>query len=689
MIRTAAGFALAMAATAAFAQEDPYLWLEDVTGEKPIAWAKALNAESTAFLEGRAEFKPLHERLLSVYNSRERIPFLEKRGAWYYNFWQDAENPRGVYRRTTLEEYRKPQPKWEAVIDLGKLSEAENEKWVLKGVSCLHPTFDRCLVALSRAGADATVVREFDMPTKSFVKGGFETTESKQTLAWRDADTVYVARDFGPGTLTQSGYPRVLKEWKRGTPVSEAKTVYEGKDTDVGVSPVVVHEKGRRYERFSRTISTRTSDKYLRVASEWKLLDLPQDSDIATGDGWLYVKLRSDWKPASHTYKAGALLAINLDRFLAGSRDLATVFDPKPRLALQAYTAVKGALILDVLDNVNNRIVEARPSDGAWKLREVRVPKAASISVSGVDDEENDLYWLTVTSFLEPTTLYLAKLGSDAHQKLRSLPTFFDAKGLRVVQHQATSKDGTKVPYFLVMRADAKLDGSNPTILYGYGGFEQAMLPSYSGTIGSAWLEKGGAWALANLRGGGEFGPEWHQVARREGRQKTHDDFAAIAEDLIARKVTSPRHLGIMGGSQGGLLVGAVFTQRPELFRAVVCQVPLLDMKRYNKLLAGASWMGEYGNPDEPGDWEFISKYSPYQNVVKDKRYPRIFFTTSTRDDRVHPGHARKMVAKMKEQGHDVLYFEYMEGGHAAGTNPTQQAYTWALTYEFFLTELR
>jgi prolyl oligopeptidase len=532
------------------------------------------------------------------------------------------------------------------------------------------------------------VVREFDMASKSFVKGGFETTESKQQVAWRDADTVYIARDFGPGSMTRSGYARVLKEWKRGTPIAEAKVVFEAQETDVGVWPTVVHEKGRRYERFVRTIDTRYGDKYIRVGDKWTLMDVPRDADVETFDGWIVVKLRSDWKPAATEFKAGSLLAAKLDPFLAGARDLQVVFEPKPRVALQAYAAVRGALVLDVLDNVNNRVVEARPEGGAWKLREVSVPNASSIGVAAVDREESDGYWLTVTSFLEPTTLYLGKAGTDTREKLKSLPAFFEAKGLKVAQYLATSKDGTKVPYFVVMRADAKLDGNNPTILYGYGGFEQPMLPSYSGTIGSAWLEKGGVWALANLRGGGEFGPEWHQTARREGRQKTHDDFIAVGEDLVARKISSPKHLGIMGGSQGGLLVGAAFTQRPDLFRAVVCSVPLLDMKRYNKLLAGASWMGEYGNPDEPKDWEFISKYSPYQNVVKDKKYPRIFFTTSTRDDRVHPGHARKMVAKMKEQGHDVLYFEYMEGGHAAGTNPTQQAYTWSLVYAFFLNEL-
>ncbi len=679
---------LTMSATA-FAQDDPYLWLEDVTGEKPLAWAKERNAESQAFLEGRSDFKPLHERLLGVFNSRERIPFLAKRGAYYYNFWQDAANPRGLYRRTTLEEFRKKEPAWESVLDLGKLSADENEKWVLKGVDCLYPLYERCLVSLSRAGADAVVVREFDIASKAFVPGGFESPESKQEVAWRDADTLYIARDFGPGTMTRSGYARVLKEWKRGTPLAEAKVVYEVRETDVEIMPEVVHEKGRTYERFTRAIDTRYSDKYIRVGGQWKLIDVPRDADATTANGWLIVKLHSNWKPAATTYTAGSLLAADLDKFLAGSRELSVVFEPKARVALQAFTVVRNALVLDVLDKVKGRVIEARPASPRWQLREVAVPPAASIEVTAVDREEGDAYWMTVTSFLEPTTLYLARAGTDARERLRSLPAFFESRGLKVIQHEARLRDGTRVPYFLVMRANVKLDGRNPTILYGYGGFEQAMTPSYSGTIGSAWLEKGGVWALANLRGGGEFGPEWHLTARREGRQKTHDDFIAIAEDLIARRVTSPRHLGIMGGSQGGLLVGAAFTQRPELFRAVVSSVPLLDMRRFNKLLAGASWMGEYGNPDDPKDWAFISKYSPYQKVAKGTKYPRVFFTTSTRDDRVHPGHARKMVAKMREQGHDVLYYEYMEGGHASGTNPTQQAYTWSLIYTFFLNELK
>ena len=669
--------------------DDPYLWLEDVTGDKSMAWVKERDAESVTELESKPEFKELHPRLLAIYNSRERIPSVQKRGEWLYNFWQDAANPRGLWRRTSLAEFRKKDPSWETVLDIGKLSAAENEQWVFKGASCLYPDYRRCLISLSRGGADAVVVREFDTTKQRFVKDGFVLPESKGDAEWRDANTLYVARDFGPGSLTTSGYPRIVKEWKRGTPLAAARTIFEGQESDVGSSPVVVHERGHRYERLARTIKYYDTENYIRRGDKWVRIDVPRDAKLATTGGRIIVKLRSEWKPAAAAFKAGSLIAMDLERFLAGGRDFTVVFEASERVSLKSFDATRRFLLLDILDNVKSRIVEARFSDGKWRQRSVAVPAAASIGVAALDRDDSDDYWMSVTSFIEPTTLYLGRAGTDKREKLKSLPAFFNAAGIKVTQYEATAADGTRIPYFAVMREGAKLDGKNPTILYGYGGFEIPLTPSYSGVIGSAWLEKGGVWILANLRGGGEFGPEWHRTALREGRQKTHGDFIAVAEDLVKRGISSPQHLGIMGGSQGGLLVAAAFTQRPELFRAVVSSVPLLDMKRYHKLLAGASWMAEYGNPDEPADWDFISKYSPYQNVAKDRKYPRILFTTSTRDDRVHPGHARKMVARMKEQGHDVLYFEYTEGGHAAGASPAQQAYTWALIYTFLLNELK
>jgi prolyl oligopeptidase len=532
-------------------------------------------------------------------------------------------------------------------------------------------------------------IREFDTSAKAFVKDGFFLPQSKGGVEWRDADTLYIARDFGPGTMNHVRLSAHRQGVETRHPMADARTIFEGKEADVGVGAQVVNEKGtalrapaaqhRLLEARGVPARGRTLGP-ARCAARRENRDPRGPADRRAQDGLETRKRR---------LQSRALIATGLDEFMAGKRDFETIFEPRERVALQGYAATRGFLVLDILDNVKGRIVEVRREGSKWVSRDAAVPPAASIGVSAVDRDETDDYWMTVTSFIEPTTLYRATPGKDAREKLKSLPAFFDTKGLTVSQFEAASRDGTRVPYFVVMREGTKLDGSNPAILYGYGGFEIAMTPNYSGTIGSAWLERGGIWILANIRGGGEFGPQWHLTALREGRRKTHDDFIAVAEDLEKRGISSPKHLGIMGGSQGGLLVGAAFTQRPELFRAVVCQVPLLDMRRYNKLLAGASWMGEYGNPDDPKDWEFISTYSPYQNVVKDKKYPRIFFFTSTRDDRVHPGHARKMVAKMKEQNHDVLYYENIEGGHAGAVTPAQQAYMWALTYTFFLNELR
>jgi len=669
--------------------EDPYLWLEEVEGARAMQWVHEQNAVSQPQLEGKPGFKALQDRLVRVLTSRERIPMVSKRGKWLYNFWQDGDHPRGILRRTTLAEYRNSAPAWETVIDVDRISADEKENWAFKGWECLYPDYRKCLVKLSRGGADAVVVREFDAVDKRFVEGGFTLPEAKLEIEWRDADTIYVATDFGAGSMTTSGYPRVVKEWKRGTPLSSARTVYEGQVSDVGAGVSVVNEPGRRYELVQRTIQFYNNEKFIRRGGDWVKLDVPNDTSIGVANGQLLVTLRTEWKPGTRAFKPGSLISADLDKFLAGGRDFALVFEPTARVSLQGYAPTKNLVLLDLLDNVKSRIVEARFADGAWKLRPVGVPDASSIGVSAVDRDESDDYWMTVTSYLEPTTLYLGRAGTDAREKLKSMPAFFDAKGLTVKQYEATATDGTKIPYFVVMRADAKLDGTTPTILYGYGGFEISLTPSYSGKVGAAWMETGGAWVVANLRGGGEFGPEWHRTALREGRQKTHTDFIAVAQDLQKRGISSPRHLGIFGGSQGGLLVGAAYTQRPDLFRAVVSEVPLADMKRYHKLLAGASWMAEYGDPDVPADWAFISTYSPYQALRKDAKYPRVFFTTTTRDDRVHPGHARKMVARMKEQGHDVLYFENTEGGHGSGVTPAQQAYSAALIYTFFREELR
>ncbi len=688
-------FAIAsLNAAAALAQDtdDPYLWLEDVGGEKPLEWVKAQNAVSSKALEAWPDFAPIHDRLLAMLDSNARIPFVSKQGRWFYNFWRDAEHVRGLWRRTSLAEYRKPEPHWETVLDLDALAKSENENWVWHGAECLYPARERCLLNLSRGGGDAVVVREFDVVRKRFVENGFVLPEAKSSVSWRDRDSVYVGTDFGPDSLTTSGYPRIVKLWHRGTPISTAETIFSGEATDVSVQAAVSDEPGYRREFVTRAMTFYTSETWLREEGKLIKLDVPEDAEAGTWRDQVTVKLRTDWTTGGKTYPAGALLAMDLKKFLQGERDFELLFTPNARTSLQTLTSTRHHLLVNTLENVRSKLYSLTHIHGRWMRAPIDAPEFGSVSVAAVDEDHSDDYFLTVTDFLTPTSLYLASLDGpkkDQRELLKQLPAFFNAEGLEIAQFEAISKDGTRVPYFQVSRKGLALDGNNPTLLYGYGGFEVSMTPAYSGGIGSAWLEKGGVYVLANIRGGGEFGPEWHESAIKQNRQRAYDDFISIAEDLIARKVTSPKHLGIQGGSNGGLLMGVMLTERPDLFNAVVCQVPLLDMRRYSHLLAGASWMGEYGDPDKPEEWQWIKQYSPYQNVVKEKSYPRVLFLTSTRDDRVHPGHARKMAAKMEAQGHDVLYYENIEGGHGGAANNQQQAYMSALAFTFLWKQLR
>lgn len=684
----ALGAAGAQAQTSAAAPADPRLWLEDVGGEKPLAWVREQNAVTERELGGAAQ-EALRARLQTILDAKERIPYANKHGDYMYNFWRDAQHVRGIWRRTTLLEYRKEAPNWETVIDLDALARTENENWVWAGAACLEPRGDRCLVSLSRGGGDAQVVREFDLKARAFVAQGFALPEAKSNVAWIDQDTLFVGTDFGKDSMTTSGYPRIVKEWKRGEPLANARTVYEAGATDLSASGSRDLTPGFERDFVSRQIDFYTSELFLREGGKLIKVDKPLDANAYAVRDQMLVELRSDWTVGGRTWPQGSLLAMDFNRFMRGERDFEALFTPSATTSLDGVAVTKNALLLTVLDKVKNRVVELRRVDKTWQRRDVAAPGIGTLGVSALDNIESDQYFLTVTDFLNPTTLYLGEVGSDKRERVKAMPAYFDAKPYTVTQYEAKSKDGTMVPYFVVMDRKAKMDGKNPTVLYGYGGFEVSLKPSYSAVAGNAWLSKGGVYVLANIRGGGEFGPRWHQAALKENRQKAYDDFIAVAEDLIKRKVTSPRHLGIMGGSNGGLLVGATLVQRPDLFNAVVSQVPLLDMQRYHKLLAGASWMGEYGDPDDPKQWEYISKYSPYQNVFKDKHYPRVLFTTSTRDDRVHPGHARKMAALMQEQGHDILYWENTEGGHGGAANNEQAARMWALTYTFLLKQLK
>ena len=691
----AAGIAAGLSMGAASAQEaavsDPHQWLEAVTDEKALDWVRAQNAKSEAELAATPEFKQLESDLLGIYDSDDKIPAVYKQGEWYYNFWRDRNHERGIWRRTTLEEYRKPQPKWETVLDLDALNTAEGENWVWHGASCLRPAYTRCLIALSRGGADADVTREFDVASKSWVDGGFFRGEAKGALGWIDQDNVYVYTDFGDGSLTSSGYPRIVKQLARGQSMDQATLVYEGKPDDMYIAAMHDDTPGFERDYVSRTLAFYNDELYLRGADgQLTKIDAPNSANKSVHHDWLMLELREAWEVGGRTYPAGSLLATNFDAFMGGKREFDVLFEPSETTSLAGATWTKNHLVLNVLEDVKNKLTVLTPGANGWARSALTgVPELGTVAVSAVDSDESDAVWMTVTDYLTPSTLMLAEVGGNAApETLKTMPAFFDASTHEVEQHFATSKDGTRVPYFLVRPKDMQLDGSNPTLLYGYGGFEISLTPGYSGGVGKGWLEKGGVYAVANIRGGGEYGPRWHQAALKQNRHKAYEDFAAVAQDMIQRKITSPAHLGIRGGSNGGLLTGNMLTQYPELFGAVVIQVPLLDMQRYHQLLAGASWMAEYGNPDKPEEWEFIRTFSPYHLFDPAKDYPPTLILTSTRDDRVHPGHARKMMAKMSEAGKDVRYYENIEGGHGGAANNRQQAHMDALYLTFLWQQL-
>ena len=684
--------------------DDAYLWLEDVLGERALAWVRERNAHSQAILQARPEYEPIRAGLLEMMNAKERIPQVTRRGDHFYNFWQDEIHKRGLWRRTSLAEYRQAAPAWETVLDLDALAQAEGENWVWGGTVPFAPAYERVLISLSRGGADAAVLREFDTVAKAFVDGGFALPEAKSKAEWIDADTLYVGTDFGSGSMTSSGYARVIKRWSRGTPLESATTVFEVGADDMTADIWVDTTPGHERTGFMRVIDFYSCHHFLQSGAELRRIDVPDDAGLAfwnsagAPDDTLLIELRSDWAVAGQTFPSGALLAADAAAYLAGERRFDILFTPTATRSLAGYTTTRSHVIVNVLDNVASRLEEWQRSAHGFTKRAIAAPFPGTLGASGLHDPMRvvdplaEHYLLSYADFLTPDTLWLAHTGSDAREALKSQPAHFDATGMHVDQFFATSADGTHVPYFVIWPSGVDTswpaDGSTPTLLYGYGGFEISMQPGYRAGYGRGWLAHGGVLVIANLRGGGEYGPAWHQAAIKTHKQRSYDDFIAIAEDLIARRITSPQRLGIEGGSNGGLLVGATMVQRPELFTAVVCSVPLLDMRRYHQLLAGASWMAEYGNPDLPGDWAVISKYSPYQNVKPGATYPEVLFTTSTRDDRVHPGHARKMAAKMLAQGHPVLYYENIEGGHGGAADNVQRAHVQALELSYLWRQL-
>ena len=681
-----------LSAAAASPDDDPFQWLEDVQGEKALAWAREHNAKAIAVLEARPEYKPIYARTLEILDSKEKIPTPELLGETVYNFWKDDVHERGIWRRTTLASYRTAAPSWETVIDVDALAKADGKPWVWHGATCLAPAYERCMVSLSPGGSDASVRREFDTKKKEFVSDGFVLPEAKSRVAWRDEDTLWVGTDFGSGSLTTSGYPRIVKLWKRGTPVSAARTIFEARAEDVAAGGGSEILSDGRYDVVARTPAFFRQETFLLVGDQLVRLDIPEDADLRVFfRGRAVFSLRSDWTPnGGKTYREGSLLAGRVDDLLRPppERQFDVLFEPSARVSLAAVDRTRDHVLIQTLDNVRSRLTAlSLNDDGGWTRAEIPTPGIGTAELGALSDR-SESFFFTYEDFTTPKSLWLVEKGA-APVKVKTMPAFFDAKGITTEQFEATSKDGTKIPYFVVRPKGVKSDGTAPTLLYGYGGFEVSEVPSYNGVLGAAWLARGGVYVLANIRGGGEFGPGWHKAAVKEQHIHNFEDFAAVARDLAARKITSARRLGIMGGSQGGLLVGGTFALYPDLFHAVVAQVPLADMRRFSHLLAGASWMAEYGDPDKPEDWAYIQTWSPYQLLRPDAKYPTPFFWTNTRDDRVHPAHARKMVAKLEAQGHPVYYFENTEGGHGSGAVNKQTAQVTALEYAYLWMMLR
>ena len=695
--RTLASLALGVAAVTApaLAADDPYQWLEEWTTPRAMEWVSAHNDMTVKRLTADARYQTLYDEALAIAGAKDRIPMPAFVNGRIMNFWQDQQNLRGIWRATTIDDYRNAAPAWKTLLDIDALGKAEGKSWVFKGAECLRPDERLCMVSLSDGGEDAVEMREFDLSTGQFVAGGFHLPRGKHRIAWEDTDHLLVATDWDSQSLTPSGYPFIVKRLARGAALASATEVYRGQKTDggYGVNPYVLRDgAGHSLVGFSRPLDTFHSETWVLTPRGVEQLGIPAKASPAEMvAGRVVIQLDEDWKTANRTFGAGSLVDVPLPALLTAPGKLkpALVWQPGPRDALERVSASKDRLLLTTLSNVNGKLLSLAPkSGGGWSVTPLALPDKLALAF-GSADEASDRAFATVTGFTTPTTLYLTDAASGTARAIKSLPPKFDATGLVVEQFEAASSDGVKIPYFLVHRKDRPLDGGTPTLLNAYGGFQVSETPAYSGVTGKLWLERGGAFALANIRGGGEFGPKWHEAALKTKRQIAYDDFASVARDLIARKVTSPRRLGIEGGSNGGLLMGVQFTQHPELWNAVVIQVPLLDMIRIGKIAAGASWQGEYGDvaaePDARAFWE---KTSPYHALKAGVKYPEPFIFTTTKDDRVGPQHARKFAAKMEGMGLPFYFYENTEGGHGSGADIKQSAKTNALTMTYLIQKL-
>jgi len=673
--------------------EDLFLWLEQVDGAKATEWVKAENAKTAAVLDTDPRYAGLFKQALELAEAKDRIPRPRFIGGQILNQWQDADHIRGIWRRTSLEDYRTPVPTWTTVLDLDVLAKAENANWFWAGADCEEPNERYCMLRLSDGGEDAVTLREFDLRSARFVDGGFVLPRGKQDSAWAGPKSLLVAREWKPGELTRSGYPFVVKRIERGQPLSAAAEVFRGTQDDVAVAPLALNDgTGHRALMIERRVSFFEAEYLLVGPHGTTKLALPPKVDIeAFVAGRLIVSLKQDWKPAGEkTFLQGCLVSIDLATAAAEPKRLrpTLVYAPGPREAFVGASATRGHLLVTILDNVKGRAYAYEAmSGGKWSRSQLKLPDNASIEIVNAN-RHGDLAFLNVTGFLTPSSLWLADLKSDALSVVKTLPPKFDASRHVVEQSEATSRDGTRIPYFVVRPVDMKLDGATPTILYAYGGFLDAETPRYSPEIGRLWLERGGAYVLANIRGGGEFGPGWHEAGLKTHRQRIFDDFYAVAEELIAKKITSPPHLGIMGGSNGGLLMGVEFVQHPELWGAVDIQVPLLDMLRYEQIAAGSSWVGEYGSVSVPAERAFLASISPYENLKPGVRYPEPLIWTTTKDDRVGPQHARKFAAKLAAMGVPYLFYEVIQGGHGAGATLAEKAAMRAREFTYFARKL-
>lgn len=675
-------------------ENDPRIWLEEVEGERALEWVEGQNERTFARLREDPRYNELYEQALAIYQSEDRIPYGAYYGGYVWNFWQDADNTHGLWRRTTLESYLSDAPEWDVILDLDALSETEGRNWVWRGANCLAPDYDRCMLTLSDGGSDAAVRREFDMSERAFVEGGFETPDAKGGVSWVDADTLMVGLATSEADSTDSGYPSVAYRWERGTDLSEATEVLRGDREDVGLFTFRAEDSDGTVYMMASEADTfyDTTWWYIPDDGDPVALPLPSKSDIQDlYQGELVFSINEEWTPVEggETFPQGALLSFTMADFVASGElpAVKTIYVPGERESLGGVGATRSALLVAIDENVVGGLEAFQYADGHWTSETVPVPDNMTIGLGATNTHE-DIAFMNAEGFLTPDSLYLVNAAELTVEQVKSIPDRFDTEGLIVEQHEAASSDGTMIPYFVVRREDVPMDGTTPTLLYAYGGFQVSIRPSYSGTRGRLWLENGGAYVVANIRGGGEFGPAWHQAGLKMNRQRIYDDLIAVAENLHARGLTSPRHLGVYGGSNGGLLTGVMYTQRPDLWNAVVSAVPLLDMLRFNQLLAGASWMGEYGDPSDPDEGGFLRSISPYHNVDANGDYPEIYLFTSTQDDRVHPGHARKFAHLLSEVGHDYLYYENTAGGHSAAANLEETARRDALLYTFLMQKL-